>query len=148
MNKFVFGVIMFLMVLGAVQVNGQEWHTMNQATIAWDAVTEMQGGELIPETDIVEYKVHLANATTDPDKTNPAEIGTTAETTYTITLNTEGKFFVGLQTLRMTSDRTSVSESVIGWSDDPEIAKDGNIFGLRYFVPPLPPCNVRVTAGN
>ncbi len=104
----------------------------------------MQGGAAIPETDIIEYRVYLANALTDPDKTNPTEIGITVETTYVITLNTEGKFFVGLQTLRMISDRTFITESVIGWSDDPEIVKDGAIFGLRYFVPPLPPTNVRV----
>ena len=145
MSKFMVSVIVLLMFFWTVQVNGQEWHTANQITISWDAVTEMQGGIAIPETDIIEYKVHLANATTDPDKTNPVEIGTTAETTYTITLNTEGKFFVGLQTLRMTSNRTFIAESIIGWTDDPEIAKDGNIFGLRYFMPPLPPYNVRVT---
>jgi hypothetical protein len=52
-------------------VFAQEWHTTNQITVVWDAVTEMQGGAVIPETDIIEYRVYLANAITDPDKMNP-----------------------------------------------------------------------------
>jgi hypothetical protein len=109
----------------------QEWYVANQITIGWDAVTEMEDGQAIPETDIVEYKVYLANTVTDPDKTNPAIIGVAAECTYIVTLNIEGQYFVGLQTLRMKADRTAIAESVIGWSDDPAIAANGTIFGVQ-----------------
>jgi hypothetical protein len=122
----------------------QEWHTANQATITWDAVTELQGGIAIPEDDIIEYRVYLVNALTDPDKENPAEIGTTAEIIYVITLNVEGKYFVGLQTIRKSADGICIGESIIGWADDPVIAANGAIFGLQYFLPPDVPHGVRI----
>lgn len=121
----------------------QEWHTANQITISWDAVTEMQGGVAIPETDIIEYKIYLSNAVTDPDKTNPAEIDSVNATSYTITLVNEGSYFVGLQTIRTLADETFAGESVIGWSDDPAIVLDGHTFGIRHFLPPLVPTGLR-----
>jgi hypothetical protein len=48
----------------------------------------------------------------------------------------------------MKADRIAIAESVIGWSDDPAIAANGTIFGVQYFLPPLPPTNVRVTSGQ
>lgn len=146
------GIILFLVAIFSIwticDAYAQEWHIANQITISWDAVTKMEGGAIIPETDIIEYKVHLANAIIDPEKTNSVEIGIADECIYTLTLNTEGQYFVGLQTLRMKPDRTLIAESVIGWSDDPAIVANGAIFGLQYFVPPLPPHNVRVVSGG
>ena len=122
---------------------GQEWHTANQITITWDAVTEMQGGVVIPETDLIEYRVYLVNAVTDPDKTNPAEVDITGDTSYVITLVNEGQYFVGLQTIRKLADGEVIGESIIGWSDDPAIASDGHTFGIRHFLPPLVPTGLR-----
>jgi hypothetical protein len=129
-------------------VFAQEWHTTNQITVVWDAVTEMQGGAVIPETDIIEYRVYLANAITDPDKMNPAEIDITGELSYTITLTGEGHYFVGLQTIRKilvgsNGDESVVGESVIGWTDDPAIVLDGHTFGIRHFLPPMVPTGLR-----
>lgn len=129
-------------------VFAQEWHTTNQITVVWDAVTEMQGGAVIPETDIIEYRVYLANAITDPDKMNPAEIDITGELSYTITLTGEGHYFVGLQTIRKilvgsNGDESVVGESVIGWTDDPAIVLDGHTFGIRHFLPPMVPIGLR-----
>ena len=121
----------------------QEWHTANQITIVWDAVTEMQGGVAIPETDIIEYRIHLSNAITDPDKTNLIEIDITGDTSYTITLMDEGQYFVGLQTIRKLADGEVIEESVIGWTDDPVIVLDGNTFGIRHFLPPMVPVGLR-----
>ena len=121
----------------------QEWHTANQITITWDAVTEMQGGFAIPETDIIEYRVYLSNAVTDPDKTNPAEIDVTGELFYTIILTDEGRYFVGLQTIRKLADGEVIGESYIGWTDDPAIVLDGVTFGIRYFLPPMVPVGLR-----
>jgi hypothetical protein len=121
----------------------QEWHTTNQITVVWDAVTEMQGGIAIPETDLIEYRVYLANAITDPDKTNPAEIGIAGDTSYVITLVDEGQYFVGLQTIRSLADGTLIGESVIGWTDDPAIVLDGHTFGIRHFLPPMVPTGLR-----
>ena len=122
---------------------GQEWHTANQITITWDAVTEMQGRVAIPETDIIEYRVYLSNAITDPDKTNPAEIDITGDTSYLITLVNEGQYFVGLQTIRKLADGEVIGESVIGWSDDPAIVFEEHTFGIRHFLSPMVPVGMR-----
>lgn len=142
LNKL--SVIFLVLVLTfSTSVFAQEWITMNQSTVSWDAVTEMQGGVVIPETDIIEYKIYLSNAITDPDKTNPAEIETVNATSYTITLVDEGSYFVGLQTVRSLADGTFAGESIIGWTDDPAIVLDGHTFGLRHFLPPLVPTGLR-----
>lgn len=144
-----FGVIFLVLFLTfSLTAFGQEWHTTNQITVVWDAVTEMQGGIAIPETDIIEYRVYLANAITDPDKTNPAEIDVTRNTSYVITLTDEGHYFVGLQTIRKilvgsNGDESVVGESVIGWTDDPAIVLDGHTFGIRHFLPPMVPTGLR-----
>ena len=127
MKKFRFIFIMLLVIVFAPIANAIEWHTTNQASVAWDSVAVASG--------TVEYKVYVANAITDPGKTNPSEIGTTPDLTYTLTLNTEGRYLIGVKTVRSV-DGAVVSESVIGWSDDSLIVKDGAIFGVQYFEAP------------
>ena len=119
-----------------------EWVTTNQATISWDAVTEMQGGIALPKTDIIEYRVYLSNIITDPDKANPVEIGITGDISYVITLMNE-ECLVGLQTIRKLADGEVIGESVIGWTDDPAIVLDGHTFGIRHFLPPMVPVGLR-----
>lgn len=128
--------VLFFLISVCPSVHSQEWHIANQATITWDAVTTLANNATIPESNTIEYNVWLSNADTDPDKLNPVAVGTTSETLYVVTLNVEGQFFVGLQTVRKSSEGTLLGESGIGWTDDPAIAANGDIFGLQYFVPP------------
>ena len=72
----------------------------------------------LPTGDTIQYEVYLANANTDPSKANPVYIGTVENPTHTITLNAEGQFFVGVKAVRF-SDGGIVSESSMGWSDNP-----------------------------
>lgn len=137
--------LFFLLYAGSVF--GQTWYTANQATVAWDAVTTLDNGDPIPTTDTVEYVVYLANATTDPNKTNPVEVGRTTNLEDTITLNVEGSFFVGCQAIRKDSAGTQLSASIIGWSDDPAIVFNGQTFGIRYFLPPSVPAGLRPSGG-
>jgi hypothetical protein len=120
----------------------QTWHTANQATVAWDAVL-LDNGDPIPPTDTVEYVVYLSNAITDPNKDNPVEVATTTDTDQVITLNVEGSYFVGVKAVRKIADGTNVGESVVAWSDDPQYVQNGETFGLRYFLPPAAPSNLR-----
>jgi hypothetical protein len=149
MKKLSLILILIVFLAFPILVSGQEWHTANQVTITWDAVAEMSDGTAILETDIVEYKIHLANAVTDPDKANPTVIGITGDTSYVITLVDEGQYFVGLQTIRKTlvgsnNEENVIVESIIGWTDDPAIVLDGNTFGIRYFLSPMVATGVRV----
>lgn len=133
MKKY-FGIAAVVMLLafgGAVL--GQDWHTANQVTLAWDAVTEMQNGDPIPATDKVKYKVYIKNASTGGPG---VELGEVTALEYTITLNTEGSYFLGAKALRYSSADLLLSESIICWSDVPECAADGKPFGVRYWLPP------------
>ncbi len=129
-------VVLFLVLLAGIAL-AQTWHTTNQATVAWDAVT-------VPADSTVEYVVYLSNAITDPDKNNPAEVATTTSLDQLITLNVEGSYFVGVKSRRiLTADGTNVGESDISWSDDPTRVQNGETFGLRYFIPPDAPREIR-----
>ena len=120
----------------------QTWHTANQATVAWDAVL-LDNGDPIPPTDTIEYVVYLSNAITDPDKINPVEVATTTNLEQLITLNVEGSYFVGVKAVRKIADGTNVGESTVAWSDDPQYVQNGQTFGLRYFLPPAAPREIR-----
>ena len=148
---FVFScfLITFFLVSICTVAHSQEWITANQFTVTWDAVTELSDGTPLPEGDIIEYRLWLSNAVTDPDKTNPVEVVVTPVNTYVLTIDAEGRYFVGLQTIRKITigadgEKQVIGESVIGWTDDPEIAAGGAIFGLQYYLPPATVCGVRV----
>lgn len=141
-NLFLVLVLSLFLVVPTITF-GQTWVTTNQATVSWEAVTSLSDGTVIPATNTIKYVVYLSNATTDVDKTKPSEVGTVIDTTFVITLIDEGKYFVGLKTLRFADDGTLANESIIGWTDDPAIVKDGETFGIRYFLAPNPVTNVR-----
>jgi len=112
-----------------------DWHTANQATVGWSEVTTLAGGNPIPAGSTITYQTYLANAVTDPDKTNPSDTGivTTNEKIYT--LGTEGKYYVGVQALRNVDSET-LESSTIAWSDIAEFCLDGITFGLRFYLIP------------
>ena len=132
-----------ILIFMAVLAFGQTWHTTNQATIAWDAVTTNFGGDPLPSGDTVEYKVYLANAVTDPDKTSPTEVARVAALENTITLNVEGRFWVGVRAVRTEQTTETELESVIAWSDNPAYVANGETFGLQHFLPPATPGGMR-----
>ncbi len=120
----------------------QEWKTANQYTLSWDAVTTKVDGNPFSSGDVIEYTVFLANSVTDPDKVNPVEVGTTAETSYVLTLNTEGKYFVGVRCDRtLVDDPDTTLSSQIAWSDDSGAAL--NPFGVMSFLAPMEPTGLR-----
>lgn len=132
----------FIMLIGSIAL-AQTWHTANQATVAWDAVTTIDNGDPLPATDTIEYVVYLSNAITDPNKDNPVEVARTTNLEQLITLNVEGQYFVGCKAIRKIADGTEVGESVVAWSDDPQYVLNGETFGLRYFLAPSAPSNLR-----
>lgn len=127
-------IISVFMTMGAA-AHAFEWFTANQYTIAWDAVTLKSDGSDLPSTDTIEYVAYLANAVSDPDKSNPVEVYTGAEVQTVITLNVEGQYLAGVKSVRKIEDGTVVSESVINWSDDPD-ATGGKPFGVRFYLSP------------
>lgn len=130
--------LILCVTMTALPVFALEWHTANQATVAWDAVSADQDGDPIPAGFEVKYKVFLVNSATDPNKTNPAEItpaGGISELQFTITLNTKGSYYVGAKAYLVDSATgEEVSESKFAWSDVPADCQNNQDFGIRYFV--------------
>ncbi|MGD9212813.1 MAG: hypothetical protein PVI90_18660 [Desulfobacteraceae bacterium] len=132
-------------VLWSLVVFGQIWVATNQKIVGWDAVTTNIEGDPIPADNSIEYVAYLANAITDPDKTNPAEIATINETQYIVTLTSEGKYFFGVKAVRKDANGEIVGESEIAWSDDARYAAAGQTFGLQHFLPPAAPTGLAPT---
>lgn len=121
--------LLFMATIVPGALVAQTWHTANQTTIAWDAVTSnVNGGPVAPGE--ISYVVYVYNAIEDPTHANPIELGPTVDTTYLVTLTTEGRYFFGIKTVR-TVDGDVVGESTITWSSD--AAYD---VGIQYFLAP------------
>ncbi len=129
---FVVATAVMLLVFGTIAL-GQDWYTANQVTLQWEAVTTTEDGTELPATDKVKYKVFIKNAITGGTE---VELGEVEAVEYTITLNTEGSYFLGVRALRYSSGDVLLSESIICWSDIAECAAEGKPFGVRYWLPP------------
>lgn len=104
------------------------WHTANQKTVAWDAVTTSVEGTEVP-TDQITYEVFVYEEGT----TLEISLGVVSTTTYALTLPHEGKWYWGVKAIR-TVDSTVVGESRIVWSSEP--AYD---HGIQYWAAPEEP---------
>ena len=137
-----FAAILIITLLLVPCAGSVEWKATNQATIAWDATATLENGDPLPENNTVKYRVYLSNAVTDPDKANPALLGETDLLQYVLTLNAEGKYFVGVQSVRYDENAVEVGASSVNWSDINGAATP-NPFGLVHYAPPAAPVNLR-----
>ena len=133
MRKFLSVLFIVIFVLLASTSFAQTWHTANQVTIAWDAVTQTTEGMDLP-IDQISYSIYIS----DENSTNQVVLGETVETTYLVTLPSEGKYFVGVMCIR-TVNTERVSESEITWSNEEPIP-----FGIQYYAAPRKSTGVRI----
>lgn len=133
MKTFLINLFLVLLLAGSGSVNAQTWHTANQTTVGWDAVTTLDNGDPMPGGDTISYNVYLRNAITGGD---PVRVATGINAVqYTVTLGVEGKYFVGLSAVRVPAiDPTVEIESEIAWTDDPVAVLNGETFGIQYFL--------------
>jgi len=125
-------IMLFILAPAALFAAVDNWHTANQFTVAWDAVTTLEDGTPVPANSTVSYKVY-----TKPDGA-PSPITEVASVTVleaTITLSTEGKYIIGIKAIRSV-DAVQVSESTISWSDDSAVVSSAETFGVLYYLPP------------
>ena len=109
-----------LLVFGLSFVaSAQTWHPVNQVTLGWDAANLATS-----------YKVFIKAV----DGTNVVEVGATSDLTYTITFQDEGRYFLGVQSVRKIDGETFYS--VIVWSDNSEVCANGESFGAIYYELP------------
>jgi len=102
-----------------------EWHPTNQATLAWEAVIIDQG--------MVEYELFLIDASDETVKNAPAVEGRTDLLEYTFTIADQGKWLCGVRAVKIV-DGADVAKSEIAWSDIADYCKDGNTFGIIYYI--------------
>lgn len=135
--------ITMILLIFCASASAIDWKTTNQATVAWNAVETLIDGSPLPAGSIIKYEVYLANATTDPQKTNPVKLTDPAisELEYTLTLNSEGKYFVGVCAVRFDGE-IEVGRSEINWSDI-NGEQTPNPFGLIHYFSPAIPTNLR-----
>lgn len=118
------------MIFVSVPVFSQTWHTTNQATVAWDAVTVPSG--------TVSYKVYIK-----PEVGGTETLVTTVTTTQaTITFAEEGRYFTGVSTVR-TVNSVPIESSTISWSNIASVCQNGVTFGIQYYIPPSAPVGLR-----
>jgi len=138
MKKFIALFICLLTMVAMSSFANAEvtFHNANEATVEWSAVTTDVDGD--PITGTIQYRIHLVNADTDPDKTTPTMIadGLTG-LSYTVTLNVKGRYYVGVSAF------DGEDESVINWADEIENQGDNPLFGLRWKVSPHAPKNIK-----
>jgi hypothetical protein len=137
-------ILTLVIALAAGWASAVEWKTTNQITIEWDAPTTLIDGAPIPTGAIIKYDIYLANALTDPDKANPVKLTAAPieALQYTLTLNAEGRYLVGVKAVRMDADGATLAQSETNWSDV-NGAMTPNPFGLVHYLAPMAPGNLR-----
>jgi len=112
--------LVVLLVLGlSFAAHAQVWHPTNQVTVAWDIADKATS-----------YKVFTKLA----DDTDVFEVGATSELSYTITFIEEGRYFLGVQSIREIDGEIFHSE--ISWSDNSEVCFNDEAFGAVYYELP------------
>lgn len=124
---YVFVALSLLVILPYV-ANALEYQVANQLTLVWNATAPVNPGESI------EYAIYQAP---EGDKNAATKLWQGPELEYTVTLVNEGIFIFGIETYRLVDidgTVTPVSNSAIGWSDDPAVSPVP--FGVRHYLPP------------
>jgi len=142
--KAILGILVFLLVVPAYTI-AQSWHSTNQVTVAWDPVTLPDGAP-----GALTYDVYTVPATAD--KVDAVKVTRVASPQATITFSTEGRFFLGVQSVRIiTLGEELVSEitwseeivSEITWSDVPA-GTANQPFGVVYYAAPPAATNLHM----
>lgn len=138
MKKFLALVLVLMSLLWAIPAMGITWHT--NPTVAWDAPTTLEGDRPIPADNTIVYDVVVADATADPNREDPQFLERVDGTQAQVRLNIEGRFYVGVRSVRLLADGTEAGASEYVWSDDPAVVKNGETFGVVQLFSPNPPC--------
>jgi len=134
-KSFILTVVVLFLSMGSA--GADDWYSTNQATIRWGAVTTLSNGEPVPVDNVVTYSVYTKSVQTGIETEVLTGI---TDLECTITFMTEGDYRVGVRSLRTIPavgdlPARTIDTSVIGWSSDPLIVLDGNVFGITYYIP-------------
>ena len=123
-----FALIFAFIFLFAGVAYAQTWHTANQMTVAWDAVPPVAAG------DVIKYQVYTRIGTSGTGSPVGGEI---TATQLVVTFSTEGRYFVGVKSIRYPSGETVGIPSVTtSWSNDASVCAAAGPFGIVYYAAP------------
>lgn len=124
-----------VLILGlATGAQAITWHTANQATVGWDAPTTYENGNAIPTGTALEYEVFTATLADKSDKELVQRVSTVSAV---LSFINEGNHLAGVRAVRTVSGTDLPSG--IAWSDNPDVCKDAETFGISfYLIPDLP----------
>lgn len=132
-----FGVALVLLLMFFTDSQAQTtitWKATNQATIAWDAVTAFTDNKPFPTGTTVKYAVYTRKDVDPPTAPPAAQVTLSDIPTAVVTLTTEGKYFVGVQSQRYDNAVHNVAgDSTISWSDVAANTQGNLPFGLAFF---------------
>jgi hypothetical protein len=108
----------------------QTWKPTNQVTVGWDTVTSPTG--------TITYKIYSR-----PEAGGTPTLMTTVPATQaTVTFTQEGRYYLGVSTVR-TVGGAEVESSTISWSSDPSVTFQAQTFGVEYIIPAPAPVGLR-----
>lgn len=120
--------VLCFVVLFAPTAIAQTWYTANQATVAWDAVAPIAAG------DTIKYQIYIRTGTTGDGTAVGAEVTTTQTT---VTFSAEGRYFLGVKTIRYPQGETvGIPSTNTAWSNVAGDCSAAGPFGIKYFVAP------------
>ena len=98
MKKLLIAVLMVLFMAGIAMAI--DWVPTDQATVAWDHVTSLENGD--PITDLTQryYIVYIVDYAQTDKEIAKEEQGETDQNQYTVTINRDGRFYVGVECIR------------------------------------------------
>ena len=128
--------IILAILIFAAPAMAQTWYTANQVTVAWDAVPKV-----LATDQANKYQVYSRNDLVSLGSKIGAEI---TATQLLISLSVEGRYYLGVKSVRYPSGETVGIPSVgTAWSN---VAADtnNNPFGVSYFTAPIYPGGLRL----
>ena len=140
MKKLLLAAVAFFFMCGIAQA--QTWHNVNQFTCTWNVVTTDIDGDPLPVDGTLHYRLYLANADTDPTKISPVQVDDVTILESTITLNTKGRYFVGVQSVWIYTDNSELA-SEINWADEIADQDAVELWAIRHHVSPHTPKNLK-----
>ena len=135
--------LLIMLVFATSAMAADSWKTANQITIAWDAVTTLGDGSALPAGNVIKYDVYfrLDGHTDAGTKATPVPISVTSSI---VTFSTEGKYRLGVATLRYDSLGALLATSETAWSDVAASCQGGATFGVVFYLAPAKAGGLRV----
>lgn len=144
MTKFVTVCLCLIMLcfVWAAPLNAMDWITANQVTLSWNPITTLENGDPIPDGNVIKYEIFIVPETGNKT-TDLLSLGETIDAEYVLTFSDEGNFILGVRASRWINNALRAT-SVIIWTDDPTVMKDGTAQGIIFYRLPEKMTNLEI----